>query len=208
MKKLSILSAIFGLFFIGTAGAANITIYHSPHCPHCHHAREFISSTLIYEYPELQVSEVNVTEEAAMPLFQEALTKCEYESGGVPVMVIGEKCFQGYADFMGQEIRDAIEADMTEEAKATAAENKKALEANPEQFKADNASRTSAITEVKPEAAEPTAAPAELDQPMQFQGMLTQDVEEDNANQTSFWFYAFLVALIVALWAVLTRKKK
>ena len=54
MKKLSILSAIFGLAFVGAASAANITIFHSPHCPHCHHAREFISSTLIYEYPELK----------------------------------------------------------------------------------------------------------------------------------------------------------
>ena len=115
MKKLSIVSAIMGLAFIGTASAANITIYHSPSCPHCHHAREFISQTLVYEYPELTVTEVNVTNGDQRPAFEEALKKCEYESGGVPVLVIGEKCFQGYADFMQQELRDAIEVDLTDE---------------------------------------------------------------------------------------------
>ena len=75
MKTLSILSALCGVAFMGAASAANITIYYSPTCPHCHHAREFISSTLIYEYPQLAVTEVNVMNAENGPLFDATLKK-------------------------------------------------------------------------------------------------------------------------------------
>ena len=101
---------IFGLIcgaFIGTANAADISIFYAPTCPHCHHAREFISSTLIYEYDNLNVTEVNVTKNENKQAFVDALFKCGYQRGGVPVIVIGDvnkkdgfKCFQGYADSM------------------------------------------------------------------------------------------------------------
>ena len=83
------------------------------------------------------------------PTFQEALKKCEYESGGVPVMVIGDKCFQGYADFMQSELREAIEVDLSDSDKETAAANKKALEENAETFKQEHADRVNAISEYK-----------------------------------------------------------
>ncbi len=149
MKTLSTLFAACGIAFAGAASAANITIYYSPTCPHCHHAREFISSTLIYEYPNLTVSEVNVFDESNNKMFSDALKKCEYESGGVPVLVVGEKCFQGYADFMQGELREAVEADLSDADKATAAENKKALEENAEKFKSEHADRANAISEYK-----------------------------------------------------------
>ena len=149
MKTLSTILAACGIAFAGAASAANITIYYSPTCPHCHHAREFISSTLIYEYPQLTVSEVNVMDGDNYPTFQEALKKCEYESGGVPVMVIGDKCFQGYADFMQSELREAIEVDLSDSDKETAAANKKALEENAETFKQEHADRVNAISEYK-----------------------------------------------------------
>ena len=149
MKKASLLSVLSGIAFIGAASAADITIYHSPSCPHCHHAREFISSTLIYEYPELKVTEVNVADRANLSAFQAALKKCEFQSGGVPVLVIGDKCEQGYADFLQDKLREMIEADLTEEQKAAAAENKKALSEDAEKFKSEHADRTSAIVEYK-----------------------------------------------------------
>lgn len=190
MKKISLASAILGLSFLGAASAADITVYYSPTCPHCHHAREFISNTLIYEYPEIKVTEVNVFEEANRPTFEEALKKCEYESGGVPVMVIGEKCFQGYADFMQQELRDAVAADLSDEAKATAAENKAALEADAEGFKAAHADRAGAISEYN--AA--TAATAAAD-----------DAEK---GHSTIWFWGLLVVLVAGLGFVLVKKGK
>ena len=147
MKTLSIVSAVCGIAMAGAASAANITVYYSPTCPHCHHAREFISSALIYEYPKLAVTEVNVMDGANLPAFQEALKKCEYDNGGVPVIVIGEKCFQGYADFMQTELREAIEVDLSDSEKATAAENKKAMEENAEEFKNSHADQKGKISE-------------------------------------------------------------
>ena len=128
MKQKTILSAIMGLAFIGSASAADITIYHSPGCPHCHNARKFISETLVYEYPSLTVTEVDVTVPANMEKFQAALQKCGFESGGVPVMIIGDKCEQGYAPFMQDDMRKSVEVDLSDEQKATAAANKKAME--------------------------------------------------------------------------------
>lgn len=154
MKTLSIISAACGIAFMGAASAANITIYYSPTCPHCHHARDFINNNLIYEYPNLTVSEVNVMVAENAKVVDEGFTKCEYESRGVPVIVVGEKCFQGYADFMQQDLRDAVEADLSDEEKATAAENKKALEENAEQFKQKHADRANAVSEYKAASAD------------------------------------------------------
>ncbi|MBR5153573.1 MAG: hypothetical protein IKW57_02155 [Alphaproteobacteria bacterium] len=188
MKKTSLLSAIMGLSFIGSASAADITVFYSPTCPHCHHAREFISSTLIYEYPELKVTEVNVMEPSTQELFQETLTKCGFESGGVPVIVVGDKCEQGYAEFMKDTLREHVEVDMTDEQKAVAAENKKALAEDAVKFKSEHADRTSAISEY-------TAAAAE-------------NVEKKNEQGSVVWFWGLLIVLVAGLGYVLVRKDK
>ena len=147
MKKATLFGALAGAMFIGNAMAADITIYYSPTCPHCHHAREFISQNLIYEYPNLNVTTVNVMDAANRDEFMATLKKCEYESGGVPVMVVGEKCFQGYGDSMGDSIRAAIEVDMDDAAKGVAADNKKAMESDAAAFRDAHADRVSAIVE-------------------------------------------------------------
>lgn len=195
MKKLSILGLTMGAFFAGSVNAADITIYHMPTCPHCHHARDFVSNNLIYEYPELKVTLVNVTESANRDEFMATLKKCEYESGGVPVLVIGEKCFQGFADSMADDLRAAVEVDMTDAAKSVAAENKKALAANADAFKQEHEDRKNAIVErevPKIESAD-------------------EDAQKKNNKVTkkadSSWvFYVILIALVAGLGFVLTRK--
>lgn len=194
MKKLSIVSAVMGLAFVGAASAADITVYYSPTCPHCHHARNFISNNLVYEYPMIKVTEVNVMDQANLPKFQETLKKCEYESGGVPVLTIGEKCFQGYADFMQAELREAVEADLSDDDKAAASENKKAMEADAEKFKSENADRKNAISEYVANADAPVADEA--------------TAEKKNNNGSSIWFWGLLVVLVAGLGIVLVRKDK
>lgn len=192
MKKLSLLSAIMGLTFAGAASAADITVYYSPSCPHCHHAREFISNTLVYEYPELQVTAVNVMDEANLPMFREALEKCKFESGGVPVLVIGDKCEQGYADFMQDTLRGHIEADMSDEQKSVAAENKKALAEDAEKFKSEHSDRANVIVEY-------SAAVVEVAE--------TEEVAKKNENGGStIWFWGLLIVLVAGLGYVLVRK--
>ena len=188
MKKLSFLFALFGLMIAGAASAADITVYYSPSCPHCHHARDFISNTLIYEYPELKVTMVNVTDAANRSKFEEALKKCEFESGGVPVLVIGDKCEQGYADFMQDSLRESVAVDLSDEQKAVAAENKKAMETDAEKFKSEHAERANAIVEY--------VATAE-----------TETSEKKNNNEPStIWFWGLLVILVAGLGFVLVRK--
>ena len=193
MKKLSIVSAVMGLAFVGAASAADITVYYSPTCPHCHHARDFISNNLVYEYPMIKVTEVNVMDQANLPKFQETLKKCEYESGGVPVLTIGEKCFQGYADFMQAELREAVEADLSDDDKAAASENKKAMEADAEKFKSENADRKNAISEYV------ANADASVEE---------STAEKKNNNGSSIWFWGLLVVLVAGLGIVLVRKDK
>lgn len=202
MKKLSLLSAVMGLTFVGAVSAADITIYHSPSCPHCHHAREFISSTLIYEYPELKVTEVNVMDQANLPKFQEALKKCEFDNGGVPVLVIGDKCEQGYADFMQDTLRQHIEADLTDEQKSVAAENKAALAADAEKFKSEHADRVNAISEFS------VAAPAEEAAPAAEPAAEEAVAEEAKKNEggSTIWFWGLLIVLVAGLGYVLVRK--
>ena len=196
MKKTSFLSAILGLSFIGAASAADITVYYSPSCPHCHHAREFISSTLVYEYPELKVTEVNVMDQANMEKFQAALTECKFDNGGVPVLVIGDKCEQGYAEFMQDTLRQHVEADLSDEQKAVAAENKKALAADAEKFKSEHADRVNAISEYSATVAEPATEEA------------TESETEKKNEGSVAWFWGLLIVLVAGLGYVLVRKDK
>lgn len=189
MKKLSILSALFGLVFAGGASAANITIYHSPSCPHCHHARDFFKDYLVYEYPTLTVTEVNVMDASNRPVFEEALKKCGYNSGGVPVIVVGEKCFQGYADFMQDELRDAVAVDLSDSARDTAAKNKEALQSDAAAFRNANASRANAIRNYKQDAQKKT-----------------DDVADGKTNP--YWYVLLIAAIAVVLGIVLVKRKK
>ena len=190
MKKLSFLFALVGLAFTGAASAADITLYYSPYCPHCHHARDFFVNRIVYEYPDVRVVQVNVMDQKNLPQFQDVLKKCKYDSGGVPVIVVGDKCFQGYADFMQQELRDAVEVDMDAAAKDKAAENKKAMDTDPENFKSKHPDRQNAITEYNPDE------------------QVAENEKKNDGTHSTIYFYALLVVLVVALGIVLVRKDK
>ncbi len=196
MKK--IFGALVGAMFVGNAFAADITIYHMPTCPHCHHARDFVSQNLVYEYPTLKVETVDVTQDVNRDAFINALKKCKYESGGVPVMVIGEKCFQGFSDAMGDEVRSAIEADMDDAAKKVAADNKKAMEADAEGFRKAHADR--ANVSVEREIKNDDQAAQQSDQ--------TAENATVTKKNDSWVFYVILGILVVGLGFVLTRKGK
>lgn len=181
---------LFGLVcgvFAFTANAADITIYYSPTCPHCHHAREFIENTLIYEYSDLKVTTVNVMDKNNYPEFVETLKKCEYESGGVPVIVVGEKCFQGFGEATQPELRAAVEIDLSAEQKQAATANKAEMKKNKDAFVSAHADRKDAVSErdVKKKVNNKT---------------------EDNI--TDILLYVFLVLLFVGMGIVLFKKQK
>ena len=141
MKTSKIASILFGCVAMANANAADIRIFHSPSCPHCRHAREFIENTLIYEYNDLKVTEINVMSSDNRQEFVDAIYKCGYKSGGVPVIIVGEKCFQGYADSMQDTLRAAVEVDLTDEQKQSAKDNKAKMAENKDEFVASHADR-------------------------------------------------------------------
>lgn len=185
MKKLSVWFAVLGMVFFCGAKAADITVYYSPSCPHCHHARDFISTDLIYEYPDIKVNMVNVTDKSNHDKFRAAIAKCEYETGGVPVLVIGEKCFQGYGDFMRDDFRRAVEADLSADAVKKAEEIRKTLAGEGAQaYRNANANRQEAIVES------------------------VKKTQKKSNDATNIILYALFGALVVVLGIVLFRKRK
>ena len=156
--KTTFLSALLGLCFIGAGHAADITIYYSPTCPHCHHARDYTNNNFIYEYPTINVTTVDVTVPENRALFMDVLKSCDYSSGGVPVIKIGDKCFQGFAESMADDLCAAIEIDLSDEVKASAADVKKAIAADGDKYRDEhptpvaNVSEYTATPEVPDEA--------------------------------------------------------
>ncbi len=146
MKKI-FLSAIAAFGFIGMANAADITIYYSPTCPHCHHAQDYTKNNFIYEYPTINVTFVNVVEPAHRAMFIDVLKQCDFASGGVPVIKIGDKCFQGFAESMADDMRSAIEVDMDDAAKQSAADVKKSIAENGDAYRAEHPTPVATVTE-------------------------------------------------------------
>ncbi len=146
--KHKILSVLFGLFVVCGAGrAADITIYYSPTCPHCHHMRDYASNNFIYEYPTINITMVDVTVPENRGLFFDVIKSCDFSSGGVPVIKIGDKCFQGFAESMVDDMRTAIEVDMDDAAKKSAAAVKKSIAENGDEYRDAHPTPVATITE-------------------------------------------------------------
>lgn len=129
------LGLVFANFISNAIAAQNIEIYYSPTCPHCHHAMNFIDKTLSAQYKDLQVNKVNVTEQQNRDLFVTVLKKCKFQSGGVPVIVVNDKCFQGYAEFMNTDIMAALgAADVASDKAIADAKDESVAQLPPEQI--------------------------------------------------------------------------
>lgn len=145
--KTKILYALMGLFFVCGAHAADMTIYYSPTCPHCHHARDYASNNFIYEYPTMNITMIDVTVPEHRALFIDVIKTCDFSSGGVPVIKIGDKCFQGFAESMADDMRAAIEIDMDDAAKKSAADVKRAISENGDAYRDEHPTPVATITE-------------------------------------------------------------
>ena len=182
MKILKTLSLLALVMMFGSANAANITLYYSPTCPHCHHARDFIENELIYEYDDLNVTLVNAFENRDK--FIEVIKKCNYTNGGVPVIVIGEKCFQGYGDSMQGDIRAAVEVGLNAEQKQSAADNKASFDKDKKSFVASRAERKSAVSEFK------------------------KKLTNDKTNTTNIALFVLITLLAIGFTVIVFKKQK
>ena len=102
MKKLIALS-MAGALFVGVANAATLTKYYAPGCPFCTYAKDFIDGELRTEFPNLNVVEINAAQDNKA--FFDAIKNCGLSGGGVPLIVVGDTCING---FKPDEIREAV----------------------------------------------------------------------------------------------------
>lgn len=144
MRKFYIILAALAALSTAAHADVNMQIYYSEECPHCHHAREFINKSLIPEYKTLKVQEISVPTNVEQ--FRKALQKCELSNGGVPLVIIGEKCIQGFgaSETTGKEYRAAIDNYISSgktatDDKASASSTNEVTENMPQEPKSDTA---------------------------------------------------------------------
>jgi glutaredoxin len=83
----------------------DITIYFNPACPYCHMALEFLAA----ELPKASVEKISVADGGkSREKFFTALNRCGFDSTGIPLIIVGEKCFQGFDPAIGREIKRAV----------------------------------------------------------------------------------------------------
>lgn len=191
MKKM-ILSLFVALGFVGIANAADMTIYYSPTCPHCHHAKDFTNNNFIYEYPMMRVTMVDVTVPEHRALFMDVLKSCDFSSGGVPVIKIGEKCFQGFGESMADELRAAIEIDLGADAKKAAADVKKAIAADGDKYRTAHSAEAATVTEYIVPATDNAAS--------------TENAVASD-NKTASWTIAILAFVLLMFSVAVSRRK-
>ena len=190
MKK-TVLSALFGLCFIGAAYSADMTIYYSPTCPHCHHAKDFTNNNFIYEYPTITVTTVDVTVPEHRSLFMDVLKGCDFSSGGVPVIKIGDKCFQGFGEGMADELRAAIEVDLSDDAKKSAADVKKAIAADGDKYRDEHPTPVASVVEYYVQTSDEAA-----------------EKKTDAAdNRLASWTLAILAFIVLVFSVAVSRRK-
>lgn len=186
IKKLYAVALMLGALVVTPSLAAvDMTIYYSETCPYCHMARDFAKNHLIYEYESLAVTQIDVTQEGNRDAFRKVVKDCGYASGGIPIVTIGDKCFQGYGgdDATGREFRDAIDGQLSADERAAAAKNRAALAENPDTYRTEHASRTDAIQ------------------------ASVSDVQK-KTDKSPIVFWAILAVLVAGLGFVVFRKKK
>jgi glutaredoxin len=83
-----------------------ITIYFNPTCPHCHHALEFFAT----ELPDIVLKKIELNGQPGKNRikFEAGLEMCHLGSRGIPLIIVGKKCFQGFDEQVGEEIKSLV----------------------------------------------------------------------------------------------------
>lgn len=83
-----------------------ITIYYNPECPYCHAALEFFAR----ELPGVKLNKIELNGEPGKNRikFEEGLEMCHLGSRGIPLIIVGKKCFQGFDEEIAFEIKNIL----------------------------------------------------------------------------------------------------
>lgn len=124
MKKMKyVLFLMLGMFLLPVISMAeerediNVYIFKSSTCPHCAEAMEFFETleqdTEYANYFTLVPYETNGNSseiKANVELATKVANYFDFDFEGVPLIVIGDKYYEGYASSMDEEIKEAIKS--------------------------------------------------------------------------------------------------
>jgi glutaredoxin len=139
---LVLLVAVLGVLFPGTAlgvdagpsgppAPVTLILFHGEGCPHCAAEREFLTE-LSAAYPDLVIEQYEVWNDAAnRDLLMQTAARLGFDPSGVPVTVIGDEVWIGYADSIGEEITAAVEAGLRASSTAPSPSGAAAVEPPP-----------------------------------------------------------------------------
>lgn len=120
MKKLKNLCLVFVCAFliptfVMAKDKVNVNIFKSSSCPHCAEALNFFNAlkedSEYGNYFELVLFETNgnsATIKSNIELAEKVASHFGFEFSGVPLIVIGDKYFEGYISSMDEELKGAI----------------------------------------------------------------------------------------------------
>ncbi len=104
MKKLMLLMLLLAPLAYGQEDV-DLYLFFAKTCPHCAEERDFLSS-IESNYPTLNIHSYEISENAE--LWRTMCKAYGTEPYGVPMTFIGDKYFTGFADFMAEDIEEAI----------------------------------------------------------------------------------------------------
>ena len=109
LKPLLLAAALLGFGSAVWAAPVQAVLFTSPYCPHCRHLKQDgFPQQLREKYPEVELFEYDLTEQANNVLFFQTLQAYQLESAGIPMLVVGETILQGYPTQIGSGADEAI----------------------------------------------------------------------------------------------------
>ncbi len=109
LKPLLLAAALLGFGSAVWAAPVQAVLFTSPYCPHCRHLKQDgFPQQLREKYPDVELFEYDLTEQANNVLFFQTLQAYQLESAGIPMLVVGETILQGYPTQIGSGADEAI----------------------------------------------------------------------------------------------------
>ncbi len=105
---LVLLLTFFAFPVFAQENPVELLFFYSPTCPHCHEVEAELN-TFKETYPQLDITEYNVTEEEGNKIFLQLSDIYEKNINGVPVVLINDKALSGSASSTINEIESQIE---------------------------------------------------------------------------------------------------
>lgn len=138
--KFAALFSVIAMFFSGARADVNMNLYVYYDCGACKGAIEYINTHLKYEYPMLNVVEIDMDAPTNEQLqeFNQIVETCWLESRGLPIFHVNGKCVQGYGPIEEShpDLKYLMESALTEKEKSQVEAIRTEMNADPDAYRA------------------------------------------------------------------------